>query len=263
MNLLLVEPEAVRPDRTVVLDAAPAAHIAGVLRLGPGDTLRAGVVDGPRGAARVLAVEGGDGRSWRVTVDFGEVLDHGEVPPRPRVDLLLALPRPKVLRRLLAPLAAIGVRRVYLTNAERVERCYFDAHVLSPEVQRPLLLQGLSQARDTRLPTVTVHRSLRGLVANGLPRYAPGAGRVMADVEGDARGPLPGVRAACADARRRGEGPEPADVVLAVGPEGGWRDGERQLLAEAGFVAASAGPRALRSETACVALLALVHDALA
>jgi RsmE family RNA methyltransferase len=199
----------------------------------------------------------------QVVVALGPVVATGRTPPRPRVDVLLALPRPKVLRRLLAPLASLGVRRLYLSNAERVERCYFDAHVLSPEVQRPLLLEGLAQARDTRLPAVSVHRSLRGLVRNGLPRYAPGARRVLADLDDAAARPLPRLRAVCRGARDCGEGEEPADVVLAVGPEGGWRDAERALLAEAGFVAASAGPRVLRSDTACVALLALVHDALA
>jgi 16S rRNA U1498 N3-methylase RsmE len=47
-------------------------------------------------------------------------------PPRPRVDVLLALPRPKVMRRLWAQLAALGVAQIILTNAERVERHYFD-----------------------------------------------------------------------------------------------------------------------------------------
>ncbi len=82
----------------------------------------------------------------------------------PAVDVLLALPRPKVLRRLWAQLAALGVGRIMLTNASRVERNYFDTHVLEAATYRPLLIEGLQQARDTRLPVVSVHRRFRILI---------------------------------------------------------------------------------------------------
>src|SRR5688500_19330680 len=88
--------------------------------------------------------------------------------PRPPVDLLLALPRPKVMRRLWAQLAALGVGRILLTNAARVERNYFDTHVLTSDCYRPLLVEGLQQARDTRLPVVSIHRQLKILVEDHL-----------------------------------------------------------------------------------------------
>ena len=92
----------------------------------------------------------------------------GETPSRPPVDLLLALPRPKVLRRLWAQIAALGVGRIILTNAARVERNYFDTHVLSAACYQPLLIEGLQQARDTRLPAVTVHRQFKVLLEDEL-----------------------------------------------------------------------------------------------
>jgi RsmE family RNA methyltransferase len=52
-------------------------------------------------------------------------------------------------------------------------------------------------------------------------------------------------------------------VVLAVGPEGGWNEFETALLEGHGFLAVGMGPRTLRTDTACIALLALVHSALA
>jgi RsmE family RNA methyltransferase len=51
-------------------------------------------------------------------------------------------------------------------------------------------------------------------------------------------------------------------VLLAVGPEGGWNDFEIQLLESHGFQRVGMGSRTLRTDTACIALLALVHDAL-
>ena len=210
-----------------------------MLHVTPGQAVRLGLVDGPFGVGTVVSVED-DAVNLRGAFD-------DEVPSRPAVDLLLALPRPKVLRRLWAPLAAMGVGDVMLTNAARVERNYFDTHWLSPAAYTPLLIEGLQQARDTRLPVVTVHRQFRAIVEDGLADGPadtlrvvahPGAGSSLADV----------VRAATT---RR--------VLLAIGPEGGWNEFELQLLVEHGFAIAEMGSRRLRTDTACVAALAIAH----
>jgi RsmE family RNA methyltransferase len=49
---------------------------------------------------------------------------------------------------------------------------------------------------------------------------------------------------------------------MAIGPEGGWNAFELSLLAAHGFQLVSLGPRTLRVDTACTALLALTHSAL-
>ena len=86
------------------------------------------------------------------------------------------------MRRLWAQIAALGVGRIILTNAERVERDYFGAHIVSAETYRPLLIEGLQQARDTRLPIVSVHKRFKvliedemdGLFGSGLRRRRSG-----------------------------------------------------------------------------------------
>jgi RsmE family RNA methyltransferase len=174
-----------------------------------------------------------------------------ETPERPRVDLLLALPRPKVIRRLWAQLAALGVGRVMLTNAERVERNYFDTHFLSPAIYRPLLIEGLQQACDTRVPVVSIHRQFRPLVEDGLERMSNAGTRVVAH---PGPGPFRLKTEATTDVAGR--------VLLAIGPEGGWNEFELGLLEARGFQRVAMGRRILRSDTACVALLTLVHDAI-
>jgi RsmE family RNA methyltransferase len=161
------------------------------------------------------------------------------------------VPRPKVLRRLWAQLAALGVGRLILTNAARVERNYFDSHVLDEQIYRPLLIEGLQQARDTRVPIVSVHRQFRKLVEDELDTLCPQHVRLVAD-PGDAESPRDAARAAM-DSR----------VLLAIGPEGGWNAFELELLRARGFERVSIGSRTLRTDTACVALLSLVHDGLA
>jgi 16S rRNA (uracil1498-N3)-methyltransferase len=240
LNLILLDASEVDSDGRASLDGRRARHLVTVLRVKPGDTVRAGILDGPIGVARVDQVN-------TATVCLRCAFEG--TPSRPAVDLLLALPRPKVLRRLWAQLAALGVGHVILTNAERVERNYFDTHLLDPGVYGPLLIEGLEQARDTRVPRVSIHRRFRVLVEDDLDRLASGSRRIVAD---------PSESTSIAS-RVRGPGER---VLLAVGPEGGWNPFELELLASHGFERAGIGPRPLRSDTACIALVALVHDAL-
>lgn len=246
MNLLLLAPEELAADGTARLGDRRARHAREVLGARPGERLRAGLVDGGLGEAEVL---GWEGQRLLVRLRLSE-----PPPPVPGVDLLLALPRPKVLRRLLAPLASLGLRRLMLSNAWRVERNYFDTHVLGPDALRAELLLGLEQARDTRLPRVTTHRLLRKLVEDELDALAPGALRLVADPRGALR-----LADAVAEGAAAGE-PAPR-LLLAVGPEGGWIDEELALFERSGFEQVGLGPRALRTETACLALVALAHDA--
>ena len=242
MNLVLVEASEVTPTAQVTLRDGRATHLRTVLHVAPGQPVRMGVVNGPIGTGVVQQVSA-DGVVLACT--------WGEPPPRPRVDLLLALPRPKVLRRLWAQFAALGVGQIILTNAERVERNYFDTHVLDEADYRTLLIEGLQQARDTHVPRVSVHRQFRVLVEDTLDSLTADARRLVAE-PGDA----PGIRAALA-ARAADE-----RVLLAVGPEGGWNAFELTLLHAHRFTPVSHGSRTLRSDTACLALLTLVHDAI-
>jgi RsmE family RNA methyltransferase len=246
LNLVLLEREEVGGAGAVTLSGVRAAHVLNVLKVAPGKQIRVGILDGPFGVGTVQAVSD-DAVELRCVFDAGP-------PPRPRVDLLLALPRPKVLRRLWAQLAALGVGQIILTNAERVERNYFDTNILTADVYRPLLIEGLQQARDTWLPSVSIHRQFKILVEDQLDELFAGGLRVVADPA--ATRP---VGAVCAGAHlNRG-----ARMLLAVGPEGGWNRFELDLLTAHGFEAAGLGPRTLRSDTACIALLAAAHAGLA
>jgi 16S rRNA (uracil1498-N3)-methyltransferase len=242
VNLIIFEAGELSESGEVTVSDGRAAHILGVLHLRPGDQVRVGLLDGPRGTATVKSI-----------VDRAVALRcrlETDVPPRPAIDLLLAVPRPKVMRRLWPQIAALGVGRIILTNAEKVERNYFDTHVLSPATYRALLIEGLQQARDTRLPIVSIHRQLRPLVEDRLAGLFEDGLRLVADPS--ARTPLSAVALASGDER----------LLLAIGPEGGWNAFELDLLAAHGFQSVGMGPRTLRTDTACVALLALAHSAI-
>jgi RsmE family RNA methyltransferase len=233
VNLVILEPGEADAG-SARLSGPRAEHLLNVLRVAPGADVRVGILNGPRGVGTVDAI---DGRTVTLRCAF-----EATPPPRPNVDILLALPRPKVLRRLWAQLAAMGVGQIILTNAERVERNYFDTHILEPDSYRPLLVEGLQQARDTWLPVVSVHRQFRVLVEDDLDRLFPEGRRLVADPSG-------------AETPR---GSPNERVLLAVGPEGGWNAFELSLLESHSFTRVGMGSRTLRTDTACIALLALL-----
>jgi RsmE family RNA methyltransferase len=242
VNLIILEERDRIDEHHVRLTDARAVHLRNVLRVTPGQTVRVGLLDGPFGAGTVESVATGE-VMLRCAFET-------ETPPSPRVDVLLALPRPKVMRRLWAQFAALGVGQIILTNAERVERHYFDTHILAESTYRPLLVEGLQQARDTRLPAVSIHRQFKILIEDHLDDLFTDGLRVVADPSGT-------TSLASTVSHHQNE-----RVLMAIGPEGGWNAFELGLLAAHGFRLVGLGPRTLRVDTACIALLAMAHAAL-
>lgn len=254
MNRILFEADEVRDGRAM-FDDARAEHVLNVLHGTVGQTLKTGVVNGRVGTSVIEAItplepnpETGAARG-RITVRC----THAEEAVAPWVDLLLAPPRPRALKRLLPQLAQMGVGRIVLVGAEKVEKAFWGAQLLKEAVSRPLLLDGLMQAGTTALPVLQVERNFR--------RYLEG-GRFEADFAGQTLRVVAHPYDAGAENGRNKLRPSLEDpdvsarVVVALGPEGGWTDDEVALLAAHGFARLSLGPRILRTDTAAIAVLA-------
>jgi RsmE family RNA methyltransferase len=240
MNRILLEAPEIDGTGRARLTGRRAQHIRETLRLNTGQWVRVGAVNGPRGTAELV---GDDADSLTLQCRFDQ-----SPPPRAPVDLLLAMPRPKVLKRLWAAIASLGVDRMVILRAAKVERCYFDTHWLDPANYRPLLLEGLEQSGDTQVPQVLIRREFQPFVEDELDAVFPGGTRVLGH---------PGSAGRAFQAQ-----PGQNRIVVAVGPEGGWTDFELDLFRARGFGAWDLGWRTLRTDTACVALLTLAHLAL-
>ncbi|HEY8210077.1 MAG TPA: 16S rRNA (uracil(1498)-N(3))-methyltransferase [Myxococcaceae bacterium] len=237
MNLLLLRDEdfvgvgAEPGTQAVRLTGRRALHAHEVLRASHGVSLRVGRLGGLMGHGEVVRAEPG---LLELLVSLSD-----PPPPRARCDLLLAIPRPKALKKVLPAAASLGVGKLVLVNAARVEKSYFDSKVLEPAFLEELLVLGLEQARDTVLPQVLVRERFRPFVEDELPALFEGARKLLPHPT--AQEPLPRLSAG-----------EPA--VFAVGPEGGWVPFEVDLLQAAGFQPFTLGPRVLRVEV-CVPYL--------
>lgn len=218
-----------------------------VLGVEPGRTLRAGVVGEGIGRARVVSTE-----PSTVTVTLAGIGDGPDpVATAPPVDLVLALPRPKALRRILRLVAAMGVRRLTLVNAWRVEKSYFSSPVLEPAAIERELLLGAEQGATARLPEVRIERLFVPYVERLEEEVlgGPPAGPRLVAHPGAPAGATP-----LAKALRRG-----GEALLAIGPEGGWIEDELGSFSRAGFEQVSLGPWILPTEAAVPAALAQLH----
>ena len=216
----------------VRLSGRRCEYIQSIHRVAPGDELCVGVAGGRIGRGAVVRVEG-------EILEMEVVLDRDPPSPLP-VTLVLALPRPLVLKRVLLSATAMGVKKLYLIQANRVERSFWNSKVLRDgELIKPLIL-GLEQAKDTLVPEVELRTRFRPFVEDELPSLVKGTLGLVAHP------------AASAECPRAVAG----DVTLVMGPEGGFVPFEVEKLEAAGCSVVHLGERILRVETALPALLA-------
>lgn len=232
MNLLLLEDaDFVAADRVVLRDRR-LKHMQEVHRAEVGDTLRVGRIDGLLGSAELLRLEAHEAE-LRVTLDSAP-------PAKLPLTLLLALPRPKMLRRVFQTVATMGVPKVILLNSYRVEKSFWQTPFLEPQAIREQLILGLEQARDSVLPEIIIEKRFKPFVEDRLPQLTQGTLGLVGH---------PGNFPPCPRAVT-------GQVTLAIGPEGGWIPYEVDLLTKAGLQPVQLGERILRVETAVTALLA-------
>jgi RsmE family RNA methyltransferase len=231
MNRILFERSEIVGD-TATFSGIRAEHVLKVLHGEVGQVLKTGEIDGAIGNSVIKDISpAGD-----ITVTVA----HNRASPQPWFDLILAPPRPRVMKRLLPQLATLGVGRIVLVGAKKVEKDFWGATLLKEEQYRPLLIDGLMQAGTSIMPTIETRRNFRKFVNDELDGMFPDSERILAH-------PYGGTELSHDENRR---------PLLAVGPEGGWTDDELELMEAKGFARRTLGDRILRTDTATIALIA-------
>lgn len=235
MNLVLFDPAEV--GHPLARSDARARHLLDVLRRGVGDEFDAGLINGPRGKGRLVAL-GPDA----LTLAF----DWTTPPPvADTVTLLLGLPRPQTARDILRDATTLGVAALHFVATEKSEASYASSSLWREDEWRRHVLAGAEQAFSTQIPVVQ-HRDTLAAALAALPA---GAQLVALDNYEAPR--------ALRDCHLIGDKP----LVLALGPERGWGARDRSALRAAGFEFAHLGSRVLRLESAVLVALALAKAA--
>jgi RsmE family RNA methyltransferase len=172
LNLVLLLPEDLTAPDRARLTGRRLAHVREVHRAALGDELSVGLLNGKMGLGRVLRLDD-------EALELDLTLDQAP-PPKLPLTLLIAVPRPKVLNRVVAAAASLGATRLVLLNAWKVEKAYWASPRMRPENLREHLILGLEQAKDTMVPELRLARLFRPFVEDELPALLAGGTGLMA-----------------------------------------------------------------------------------
>jgi 16S rRNA (uracil1498-N3)-methyltransferase len=232
LNIVLLNQTDFVDSQKVKLEDERFLHIRDIHKSQTGDSVRLGEINGLMGSGSITCM----GTEY---VEL-EVSLYQTPPKKLPLSLVLALPRPKMLRRVLRTVAELGVAELHLINSYRVEKSFWHTPVLEQKNTEKYLLQGLQQAKDTMLPSISIHPLFKPFVEDSLPPLIKNQRAMLAHPKHGS--PCPH----CID----------EELVLIIGPEGGFIPYEVKKLLDAGCEGVHLGERILRVENAVSVLIA-------
>lgn len=225
MNIVLLDPRQTESPIWTISAKRQLEHLRTHVNVQVGDTLKVGIRGGKRYLTEVLSVT-------EQQIQLQSI--HEEIVPKKLpVTLIVAMPRPKVLRRLVMDSVTLGVEKIILLHSYRVDKSYWQTPFLQQLNQYIDL--GLEQAGDTIAPKIEVYKRFKPFVEDILPSL------IRADCPAYVAHPYAEMKMPFAI-------DHPCTIV--IGPEGGFIPYEVDLLIKNGCQAVSLGNRILRTETA-------------
>jgi len=210
-------------------------HISQKQNFQVGDTLRVGQVNGLKGEGTIESLS-----SKQATIIAKLSL---EPPPAAQGKLILALPRPIMLKRLFVDIAMLGIKDIVLLHSQHVQKSYWTSKIFANEEINQFFLRGLEQSCDTVLPKLSYAKRFKPFVEDQLQAFSNFGNTPSQIILAH-----PNSQQTC---------PQPAQgaFTLIVGPEKGFTEYEVDLLTANGATAYTLGERHLRVETAATFLL--------
>ena len=236
MNLILLDTSDFISESCVQLEGSRLVHIQNVHGSKIGDTVRVGQLGGLVGSGTITEL-GQD----KLTL---EVKLNQQPPTKLPLSIILALPRPKMIRRIFRTVAELGVKRLHVINSYRVEKSFWQSPAINEHNVHQYLIEGLQQAKDTVLPQVSFHKRFKPFVEDELPGIIKNSKSLLAH---------PGLGESCPHQLNQ-------PVTLAIGPEGGFIPYEVEKLQETGFDGIHLGKRILKVENALTTLIAKLYS---
>lgn len=235
MNIIILsEKDQIEKDIYEVRDDR-FMHIRNILRSTGGDIIEIGLLDRYRGTAKVIEIN--DDKVKLAIVGSSKVIHTS-----PQIDIICALPRPQTLKKVLNICATMGVSNLYLIRSEKVEKSYFHSPLLLEENYNKFLIEGLSQGKRIDLPSVSIHNKFKVFFENDFNEISNNSFCLLAHPDSD-------------NYLTKIEMDKTKNVIIAIGPEGGWNDFEINLMEEKGFIKYKLSESILRVENAVTAAL--------
>ena len=225
MNIVLLDPHQTQSDIWTISSKRQIEHLQTHVDVKIGDTLRVGIREGKRYLTEIIDIS-------ENSIQL-KPLKEESIPKKLPVTLIVALPRPKVLRRLIMDAVTLGIDKLILIHSYRVDKSYWQTPFLQ-QLDHYVTL-GLEQAGDTFAPKIELYKRFKPFTEDILPTLiAEKNPAYVAHPYAEQKMPF------AID--------HPCSVI--IGPEGGFIPYEIDLLIKNGCQAVSLGNRILRTESA-------------
>lgn len=230
MNIVLLDSRQTQSELWTISAKRQLEHLRTHVDVQVGDTLKVGIREGKRYLTEVVSVS-------ELQIQL-KPLREEPVPAKLPVTLIVAMPRPKVLRRLIMDAVTLGVEKIILLHSYRVDKSYWQTPFLQ-QLEHYVDL-GLEQAGDTIAPVIELYKRFKPFVEDVMPAMISAACPAYA-------------------AHPYAEIKMPAGIshpcTIVIGPEGGFIPYEIDLLIKNGCQAVSLGSRIIRTETVIPVIL--------
>lgn len=243
MNIIILFESDKQADGSYQLSDYRAEHIRAILKSEINDKLEVGLLNGSLGYASIRSI----------TAENIVLEDLQLQEPQPKnltIDIIVALPRPQTVKKVLFTSAMMGVRNIFFIRANRVEKSYFHSPILEKENYTRFLIEGLQQGKNTQLPIVSIHDKFKPFIQDWQCQF-------YNNLKEEPVCLIPELDAT--DRLTELYNKQNKHLLVAIGPEGGWVPFEVELMESLGFQKFKLGDWTLRVEHALTACLAQIE----
>jgi len=228
----------------IISDPEQVTHIKEILKSKVDDSLTIGEIGGYIGKATIAQINDNE-------VLLRDVILDKEPPAKLDLTVVLALPRPKVLRRLIMDMTSLGVNKIIIVNSYRSQKSYWQSPLLNRIDE--FVFEGLQQAIDTVPPVIELKKYFKPFVEDEFPALL--LDKNGHHEQGNAVIAHPYAEQSWKTYLDVANNKDTMPKVLCIGAEGGWIDYEVDLLCQQGCTSVSLGQRILRTEAVVNVLL--------
>ncbi|MGD1821993.1 MAG: 16S rRNA (uracil(1498)-N(3))-methyltransferase [Pleomorphochaeta sp.] len=231
MNIILFE--KLEAENLLDMKDERARHIKKILKLKEGDSFSAGVINSKKGIATIIEIN-------KEYIRFSFKENDEEIKKLYPLTLLISYVRPICMKRIFREAISLGVETIVLFNSDTGEKSYARSNFYVKEEYRKVLIDGAMQAAETPISEVKCVKNLN----EALKLFDTSYDKVLLDnvIKGDS------LKTYTVKNNK---------TVIAIGPERGFSNRERDLFIDNNFTSFTLGNRVLRSETAACAAITL------
>lgn len=225
MNLIILKETDFVSDNEVILKDRRAKHIISIHKGFKGKELTVGKLNSMIGRGLILDISK---EEVRMEVKFFK-----NPPLESNIEIIMAMCRPKVFKRILQDITSMGVKKIHVIKTWKVEKSFWESPVLEEENILEAMILGLEQGKDTILPEIKIHKAFKPFVEDIAPVISENKICLLAN---------PGGNEKVSKTNKE-------KMLVAIGPEGGFIPYEVDKFKEIGFKEISLGDRIYRVET--------------